>query len=205
MGQRGAAAVKVAPGNAAPTGALSRHRAGTGPMTDRSRDILGEDRFAGSSLRMAAMSLLLGQRLQRPDRHGREAAARERVGHDLTALLDGVLGGRGEHAPAGIGGLVAGVEGLVHRLREHGLGREVESWMGAGSNLPVTARQLAPVFDPHDVDRHAADAGTDGDSLLTEVALVLPDLLHRITPDGRLPRDAEALRRLLPDALGDRA
>jgi uncharacterized protein YidB (DUF937 family) len=206
MGQRAASPVKAAaPALPQRIGRAARWQ-GAGAR-ERGMSDLPEDRFAGSSLRMAAVSLLLHQVMRRANPQGRKlgraAAARERVGHDLTSLLDGAFGGHGEHAPEGVGGIATGLEGLAHSFRQHGMAREVESWIGDGPNLPVTPQQAAMVLDMEAVDSLAQRAGSDRESLLREVAAVLPEFVHRMTPDGRVPEADRALRgEALSGALG---
>ena len=171
-------------------------------MSDLSRDILGRDRFAGSNLRMVALSLLPEQTLHGADPRDRAATARERVGHDLTSLLDGAFGGGGAHPPDGIGGLAGGREGLLHVLRAHGLRREVASWIGPGPDLPLTPGQAALVFDAADVDRHARRIGSGRETLLREIAAVLPEFLRRMTSAGRLPADLAKPQRVAREVAG---
>ena len=151
----------------------------------------------GQGLRMAALSLLLHQVMKPAHRLGTAAAARERVGADLRDLLAGASGARrDDHGPAatgGLGGLVAGIGGLLDALRAHGLSRQVESWIGTGPNQAVTPAELAGAFDPDEVESMARRAGTDSETLLREVSAMLPDFVDRMTPHGRVPQRPEEL------------
>ena len=156
--------------------------------------------------RMAALSLLLHQVMKRPPRPGYPTGARQRMGGDLTGLLDGVFG-RHAASPAqtpasGIGEVIAGMDGLLREMREHGMERQVESWIGEGPNLPVAPQDLARVLDGHEVAAMARQAGTDRETLLHEAAAVLPDFVHRMTPAGRLPREEAEVQGGLRGVLG---
>jgi uncharacterized protein YidB (DUF937 family) len=150
---------------------------------------------------MAAVALLVHQLMK----HARtqpaagaprpgDAAPTTGSGGGLGGLLGGLFGG----ATAGSGGGLGG-------LRQQGLGRQVDSWISTGPNQHVSPQELERNFDPAELDEIARRAGTDRASLLAAVSRMLPELVDRMTPQGRLPQrpedvDQHALRPLLEDA-----
>jgi uncharacterized protein YidB (DUF937 family) len=70
-------------------------------------------------------------------------------------LLDSLLGGGGtlsQIEAAAVPGLISSVlaktnlgnlQGIVNQLQQGGLGAQVQSWLGSGSNLPVTPDQAS--------------------------------------------------------------
>ncbi len=89
-------------------------------------------------------------------------------------------------------GLIEGSGGgvfpaLLAQLENAGLGDTVRSWVGHGENTPVTAEELGRAFTPEQLNDWAAQAGTDPDTLLAQMARELPDAVHRATPDGVVP------------------
>jgi hypothetical protein len=60
-----------------------------------------------------------------------------------------------------------------------------------GPNEPVSPQQLEKAFDPQDLDQAARQAGTDRGSLLQELSRMLPHMVDRMTPQGRLPAEGE--------------
>ena len=74
----------------------------------------------------------------------------------LMRLLGGLLsqGGAGG-AAAGMGGLA----GLVQQFQQGGLGDVVQSWVGTGQNLPVSAEQLHAVLGGDQISAMAQEAG----------------------------------------------
>lgn len=177
----------------------------------------GEPDDARDPVRMAALSLLLHQVMKRPPRPGYPTGAWQRMGGDLSGLVDGLFGRSGATStaasPSGLGQVISGMQGLLHEMREHGLGRQVESWIGHGPNLQVSAQELARVLDADEVAAMARQSGTDRETLMREAAALLPDFVHRMTPTGRLPTDAAevqgglggVLAGLLPGAHGGSA
>ena len=67
-----------------------------------------------------------------------------------------------------------GLNGLVEKLRAAGLGKEVDSWISTGQNLPVSAREIA------------AKLGVDP-AIADQLAELLPKTIDQLTPNGRLP------------------
>lgn len=101
-------------------------------------------------------------------------------------LLGGLLGGAG-------GGLLSGLGGLLGSLRGHGLGQQVDSWVGPGQNHPVSPTELERGLDPAALDEAARHAGTDRGTLLQELSRMLPQAVDHMTPGGRLPEREEEL------------
>jgi uncharacterized protein YidB (DUF937 family) len=107
-------------------------------------------------------------------------------------VLGGELGHLGS-AFLGGGGLGGGLGGLLGGLRAQGLDRHVDSWVSPGPNHPVSPRELEAAFDRDELDRVAQQAGTDRNSLLEELSRMLPGMVDRMTPQGRLPEREEEL------------
>ena len=113
-------------------------------------------------------------------------------GGGLGSILGGLFGGGGM-AGGGLGGLLGGLGGLLAGARQHGLTSQVDSWVNHGPNQPASAQQLEPMFDPGAVEAAARHAGTDRGTLLDAVAQVMPGLVDRLTPQGRVPQHGEAV------------
>ncbi|CAM3131907.1 YidB family protein [Methylobacterium mesophilicum] len=116
--------------------------------------------------------------------------------------LSGMLDGPGESGPARTGaapaprggfgqddgqGDLGGLDGLVDRFRQGGLGDVIESWIGHGSNRPVAPAQLAQALGPDTLDTLQSQTGMDREALLSQLAQALPEVVHALTPQGRVP------------------
>ena len=98
----------------------------------------------------------------------------------------------------------AGLAPLVDRLRQGGLGREVESWVATGRNEPVTPDQLEQALGEPEVDRLSREGGVDRGGLLGGLSALLPALVDGLTPRGRLPESEDEMRESgLGELLGD--
>ncbi|MGU3422102.1 YidB family protein [Methylobacterium sp. D54C] len=111
---------------------------------------------------------------------------------DLSGMLDGPGDAPppSRAAPDGQGDL-GGLDGLVDRFRQGGLGDVMESWIGHGTNRPVAPDQLARALGPDTVDTLQQQTGMDRETLLSQLAQALPEVVHALTPQGRVPGEAE--------------
>jgi uncharacterized protein YidB (DUF937 family) len=121
----------------------------------------------------------------------------------LGALLaSGVLtrGGTGQTASAGsqpptdtndAGGLLNGLGGLLNKLQQGGLGDVTKSWVGAGQNQPASPGQLGSALGPNIVKTISQMSGIPEEELTKQLSQVLPGIVDKLTPNGRLPTVAE--------------
>jgi uncharacterized protein YidB (DUF937 family) len=91
----------------------------------------------------------------------------------------------------GAGGLLGGLGGLLNKLQQGGLGNETKSWVGSGQNQPVSPGQLGPALGPNIIKTLAQQSGISEEELTQQLSQVLPGLVDKLTPNGRLPTMAE--------------
>jgi len=82
---------------------------------------------------------------------------------------------------------VGGLQGLLQRLQQAGLGDVVSSWVGTGQNQPIDPRQLQQAM-PDDVTNISRQAGLGTQQGGSVLAQLLPQLIDRLTPNGRVPQ-----------------
>ena len=78
-----------------------------------------------------------------------------------------------------------GVQGLLQKLSDAGLGAAVQSWVGGGPYLPVTADQIMRALGSAHLQPVAQRFGVDQQQLANSLADLLPGLVGRVTPAGR--------------------
>ena len=76
--------------------------------------------------------------------------------------------------------------GLVAALEKGGLGPQVQSWLGQGNNLPITADQLKTVLGNSQVQDFARHLGLPVDETLKVMAQYLPEIVDKASPNGVL-------------------
>ena len=104
-------------------------------------------------------------------------------GGGQAALLQAVIG-----MLAGQGGQGGGLADLAARFQQGGLGDVMNSWVGTGQNLPVSADQLGGVLGDDVIAHLSRSTGMSGGDLLGQLAQVLPQVVDHVTPDGQLPQ-----------------
>ncbi|MFO1098688.1 MAG: YidB family protein [Xanthobacteraceae bacterium] len=89
------------------------------------------------------------------------------------------------------GGLLDGLGGLLDRFRQAGQGKAADSWIGKGPNEPVSPGQVGNALGPNILKTLAERAGISEEELLKQLSQVLPGVVDKLTPHGRLPTLAE--------------
>ncbi|WP_158884985.1 YidB family protein [Rhodanobacter sp. L36] len=119
------------------------------------------------------------------------------------SFLNDLLGGQGQQAGSGsligvAGQLIekaGGVQGLINMLQQHGLGGAVQSWVGTGTNQPVSGDQLGQALQNGGLgsllQQAAGSLGVDQNELLGKLSQVLPHAVDHLTPDGQVPADGQ--------------
>jgi uncharacterized protein YidB (DUF937 family) len=79
-----------------------------------------------------------------------------------------------------------GVSGVLEKFKQNGFATLVDSWVGNGPNLPITAAQVASVFGNAEISQMAAKFGISADSLTGKIAEHLPEVVNKLTPDGKV-------------------
>lgn len=89
-----------------------------------------------------------------------------------------------------------GLEGLLAKLQQGGLGHLADSWVSTGKNLPVSADQITGALGPDQLGSLAQGLGMSHGDLSSKLAELLPGIVDKLTPNGQVP-DAGALGQLL--------
>ena len=84
-------------------------------------------------------------------------------------------------------GGAGGLEGLVAKFQEAGLGDVIGSWIGSGQNQPISADQLANVLGSNALSGIASKLGVDPGVVAGQLANILPGLVDKLTPTGQSP------------------
>ena len=89
------------------------------------------------------------------------------------------------------GGLLGGLGGLLQSFQQGGHGDIINSWIGPGQNQPITPDQLHQALGPQAVDNLSRLTGVAAPDLISELSRVLPGVIDRLTPQGRMPNQAD--------------
>ncbi|MCW5796994.1 MAG: DUF937 domain-containing protein [Nitrospira sp.] len=113
----------------------------------------------------------------------------------LGQAATGMLGQTGNNNPllqAVIGLLaqnshVGGLSGLIQAFQKNGLGDIVNSWVGTGNNLPISPEQIHQGLGGDLLQQLASQAGLSTEAVGGQLASLLPGLIDKLTPGGKIP------------------
>ncbi len=80
-----------------------------------------------------------------------------------------------------------GLEGLIQVFNQKGLGDVISSWVGTGSNAPITPEQIQEVLGSDVIKQLSEKSGISVDAAKAQLAELLPSLIDKITPEGKVP------------------
>lgn len=86
-----------------------------------------------------------------------------------------------------------GIQGLLEKFRSGGLGGVVESWIGNGENLPISADQITAALGSPAVQQLAEKLGINTESASSLVAEYLPKIVDGFSPDGQVNEQSDLL------------
>jgi uncharacterized protein YidB (DUF937 family) len=111
-------------------------------------------------------------------------------------LFNEVLGGleaeAGQHAALyeEVASLVTqsgGVNGLIQKFEQQGLGPLMSSWMGGATNTPISADQIVRVIGQDKITAIAAKVGLSEQQVADGISKLLPLVVSHLTPNGAAP------------------
>lgn len=85
-------------------------------------------------------------------------------------------------------GQTGGLQGLMERFQEAGLGNVISSWIGSGENVPVTAEQMEQVLGEGHLQQISEETGLPEHDVADRLSDMLPDLIDKLTPAGHVPQ-----------------
>jgi uncharacterized protein YidB (DUF937 family) len=92
------------------------------------------------------------------------------------------LGNRGE-----FNGGHTGFDGLLEKLERGGQGQKAKSWVSHEQNEPIAPHELQTALGDDTVDQLATQTGMPKGDLLSQLSELLPGVIDKLTPNGRLP------------------
>jgi uncharacterized protein YidB (DUF937 family) len=115
------------------------------------------------------------------DQLGQAAAGMMGGGGNQNPLMQAAVGLLGKNSPIG------GLAGLIQAFQKNGLGDIVNSWVGTGRNLPISPEQVQQGLGGDLLKQLAAQAGLSTQAAGGQLANLLPGLIDKLTPEGRMP------------------
>lgn len=85
-----------------------------------------------------------------------------------------------------------GLDSLMDRFRTSGHGDKADSWVSDGANADIEEDDLETAIGGDTLDELATTTGLSRAEILARLKTSLPDTVHRLTPQGRVPSEDEA-------------
>jgi uncharacterized protein YidB (DUF937 family) len=99
------------------------------------------------------------------------------------------------------GGKGGGLGSVLGALQSKGMGDAVSSWIGTGANKAISPDQLKSALGSDQIEQFAKQAGVSGKEASTTLAGLLPGLVDKLSPEGKLP-DSQGLESMLGKLMG---
>ena len=121
----------------------------------------------------------------------------------IALLVSRALAKNSDEKKPEVPGTEEGLGGLIEQFRKGGLEEIIKSWIGTGANKPISSNQLHQALGPDTVDGLSRETGLPRDALLSQLSRLLPEVIDKLSPNGKLPTDADLLPG--PETPADRA
>ena len=116
------------------------------------------------------------------------------TGGTTSGGLGGLLGGG---AAGGLGSILTGGLGdLLDHFNGSGQGPKAQTWVTQGANEPIGTDELEQTLGAETIAALQHQTGLSKQELLDRLSSTLPQAVDRLTPDGRVPTEAEVTRLL---------
>jgi uncharacterized protein YidB (DUF937 family) len=92
------------------------------------------------------------------------------------------------------GDVLDGLGGLIDQFQKKGFGEVIDSWVNRGKNQDVAPDQVSVALGGDVVNELSRRTGLSRDQVVDELARMLPNVVDKLTPDGRLPTRQEIMR-----------
>ena len=86
-----------------------------------------------------------------------------------------------------------GIEGLLAKFQQAGMGQQAQSWIGTGQNMPVSADALSQIFGHGQLGQIAQQMGISPEEAAGGLSQALPHVVDQMTPGGEIPEGHDDL------------
>lgn len=115
----------------------------------------------------------------------------------MGQVVGGLLGGQSAQNPLlqavtsllGNNSNLGGLAGLVQAFQKNGLGEIVNSWVSTGQNMPVSPQQIEQGLGSDVLRQLASKAGLSPQDASSQLSNLLPNLIDKLTPNGKIEAD----------------
>ena len=80
-----------------------------------------------------------------------------------------------------------GIQGVLAKCQQAGMGQQAQSWIGTGQNMPIPADALSQIFGQGQLGQIAQQLGMSHQEAANGLSQVLPGVVDEMTPQGQIP------------------
>ena len=82
-----------------------------------------------------------------------------------------------------------GIQGVLAKCQQAGMGQQAQSWIGTGQNMPISADALSQIFGQGQLGQIAQQLGMSHEQVANGLAQSLPHVVDHMTPGGEIPAE----------------
>lgn len=109
--------------------------------------------------------------------HNSDQATNGLDSNELVSALSGLLGGGGGNLNLGA---------ILSKMQQSGLGDIAASWLGNGSNAPISPGAVTDLIGSDKIADFASRFGLSEESAKNAIASALPEMVDKASPNGSL-------------------
>jgi uncharacterized protein YidB (DUF937 family) len=80
-----------------------------------------------------------------------------------------------------------GLKGMVESFKGQGMEDIINSWVGTGKNMPISPAEMLKALGSDRLQGFSEKAGISQEELSGSLASLLPEIIDKLTPQGRIP------------------
>jgi uncharacterized protein YidB (DUF937 family) len=80
-----------------------------------------------------------------------------------------------------------GLRGLTESFKNQGMEDIINSWIGTGKNMPISPGEIMRALGSNQLRGFSEKAGLPQEEISGGLASILPEIIDKLTPQGRIP------------------
>ena len=80
-----------------------------------------------------------------------------------------------------------GLQGLAESFKSGGMDDIINSWIGTGKNMPISPEEMLRALGNDRLRGFSERAGVPQEEISGGLANILPEIIDKLTPQGRIP------------------
>ena len=91
---------------------------------------------------------------------------------------------------------------LIEQFKGAGLGDKADSWVGTGENQDLSPDEVEKAIGRDRLDKMSKQTGESVGGLKSDLSKMIPSVVDKLTPDGKMPSPGDLLNKVKGMDLG---